>query len=174
MCPHSLPIHSLHDLHLDLLLVQGAQHPVPPVLPAFQVYHENLRQEERTRNGQSPLISVSTGSGNDRENRGEGWFTVPIEPNQDSFPLSRRRGLRLLSAPRCSLMSTSPALEAGNLTLLFFGGRTEPQMEPREARRPCGRWVSSSADPSFCLTVTYRRLPWTTSSTSVSPFVKLG
>lgn len=41
----SLPIHGLHDLDLNLLFVERAQHPVTPVLPAFEVDHEDLMWE---------------------------------------------------------------------------------------------------------------------------------
>lgn len=47
--PHSLPIHCLHNLDLDLLLVECAQHPVPPVFSAFKVNHENLVQEAKEK-----------------------------------------------------------------------------------------------------------------------------
>lgn len=43
----SLPIHGLDNLDLDLLFVERAQHPVPPVLPAFEVDHENLMQDTK-------------------------------------------------------------------------------------------------------------------------------
>lgn len=42
--PHSLPVHGLYDLDRDVLLLQCAQHAAPPVLPAFEVYHEDLAQ----------------------------------------------------------------------------------------------------------------------------------
>jgi hypothetical protein len=49
---HSLPVHGLHDLDLNLLLIQCTQHPVSPVLSAFEVNHENLMQEAKGKETQ--------------------------------------------------------------------------------------------------------------------------
>lgn len=48
----SLPIHGLHDLDLNLLFVERAQHPVPPVLSAFEIDHENLMWEAKGKETQ--------------------------------------------------------------------------------------------------------------------------